>query len=153
MAVYLLFFLLPWLTTFFANLPLRYSAGWAIERGTSMAITLVLIPLMCAWLTTIAIHYRWPRRSLTRYPGAFRSAAMLGFVSGIAAMTATGLLLWIGDGRAPDGAITAASSILTTMVTLVACKKVQTGLCTTCGYNITASVDFGRCPECGKAIA
>lgn len=153
MLAFLAAFLTPWLGIFLFNLPSGIGGALARDRGMTLAVTLVLAPLMSAWFTAILFHHRWPRRLLTPRTGSLVPSTIRGFMAGIGSIVATALLLLIDTGQIPDWSLTAAASVLATGLTLLLSKKIQPGRCLICSYDLCSSLQFGRCPECGWAFS
>lgn len=153
MLAFLAAFLSPWLGIFLFNLPSGFGGALARDRGMTLAVTLVLAPLMSAWLMAILVQYRWPRRLLTPRTASLAPSTIRGFIAGIGSIVATAALLLVGTGDFADGTITAAASALATILALLLSRKVQPGRCLICSYDLCASLKFGRCPECGTAFA
>jgi hypothetical protein len=146
-------FMAPWLGIFLFNLPSGFGGALAQERGLTLAITLVLTPLMSAWFTAILVQYHRPRRVLTPRTASLVPSTIGGFIAGIGAVLATAILLLVGTGPFADGTITAVASAFATSLTLLLSKKIQPGRCMICSYDLCSSLEFGRCPECGTAFA
>jgi hypothetical protein len=54
----------------------------------------------------------------------------------------------------PDGLILAAFAALSAWLAVwLLGGRLKPGLCRKCGYDISASLGFGRCPECGCVLS
>lgn len=118
-------------------------------------ITLVIcgIPTVTAYATIMVFESR--RRRLIFETAARRRA--VGAFCGVLAAAMTILLsalamAWLSF-TISDVLILAVSSALATALVLAFCRKRRPGRCVRCDYDISHSLDFGRCPECGTVIS
>lgn len=120
--------------------------------GTTHPILLCVIPALGAWLGCMLTRYRVTRRVLR--PGLRNVSAPIAW--GIAvwilslAMAMAGVR-WLDD-RLPDGAIMFLSAFAATAALLYFSPRFVPGHCRQCDYDLRASLQSGRCPECGNAI-
>ncbi|MCB9852148.1 MAG: hypothetical protein H6819_03560 [Phycisphaerales bacterium] len=118
--------------------------GPAIGFGAAMLTVLLL---------TIVLDYRRPRRMLSR--GSKR--ALRPVFAGVAISALTVLFaipaVVFGSEYAPDWLLLCVSSVPPGLLVLLLSKSIVPGQCAACGFDLRASLDAGRCPECGRGIA
>ena len=123
-----------------------------LPGGLALAMVLVVAPGFSALATCAIVHHWAPRWILEPAAPHLRqlfcgaAAALLSIVG------ATSILIFI-DGRVPGALLLTGTSSAATFVTLmVFSRRCRPGHCLTCGYDVRVSLNFGRCPECGKGI-
>lgn len=167
-------FLLPFLASFLATLATviwthgRYNAlrpaDWA-----AATITLLLVPLVSAWLALILVQLRKPRRWLQRGAAGRKRAAAIAFLAGSLSIASTGVCLyyanrpWPGSEesqfnpgldtrRIPDALVIGLNAFAFATLAIWLMPTRRPGLCAACGYDIRFSLDANRCPECGRPL-
>jgi 4-hydroxybenzoate polyprenyltransferase len=111
-----------------------------------------VLPTVSAWAMASLFLSISPRRAFDRRMGCSRTPVMLGMTAALLGIVMTaGLVIALDRARA-DLAILAASSALSAFVLLCLCRKLKPGACVRCGYDVRASLNYGRCPECGTSI-
>jgi hypothetical protein len=155
--------------------------GLTAGEGLQFAISIVAVPTMAAGAAAGAAHRRRPRRVFaggrSRLPAwalgvataivslawaarefstlppavPMTSPAVATTMRQLGLVPATNSIL---AAPPPDSlilAVTAAGSAWLLLRLLGG--HVRPGRCSTCGYDISASLAFGRCPECGRTLA
>jgi hypothetical protein len=118
-----------------------------------LPIITVLVPAGLAGATAQVIHLRHPRRMLDRRSGDFASPVFFGAATGfLTVLLASASLLWL-DRWLSDAAIFAIAAIIATRLVMFAARPRPAGCCIACGYDVRASLELGRCPECGMALS
>ena len=124
-----------------------------LRRIGSLAMGLCLLPTLGAWGTARLVHTLRPRRL---FDAPLRDGYRPFFCGVIAAMiTIVVLMVMLNPlGRMVGQAhyIVSAAVLVCLIILMLVCRKRQSGNCIDCGYDISASIVFGRCPECGAAV-
>lgn len=124
----------------------------AAEECFSFGLALLAWPLLSASATAALVNVRRPRLVFDRRAGRRLQPFALGVLTGLLGIVLAALLIiWVDD-YAPDGLIFAASSALAALAVVAPLRAARPGLCIACGYDLRASIDFGRCPECGLQL-
>ncbi len=124
-----------------------------VEDCFSLGLALLAWPLLSASAVAALLNVRRPRLVFDRRAGRRLKPFALGVLTALLGIVIAALLLvWI-DRYAPDALIFAASSALAALAVVSPLRAARPGMCIACGYDIRASIDFGRCPECGLQLA
>jgi len=117
--------------------------------------TLLMFRLICAPLfgtagVVVLLQQFRPRKVLDRS----RQGTFMPFAYGaVAAMLAVGVAsvpIAYSNGSFFDAiSLGVCSAMATAVILLVGSRRRRPGCCLGCGFDIRASIDFGRCPECG----
>jgi hypothetical protein len=119
--------------------------------------TLLIRYVAAATFTSLAVaslvNYTWPRRFLTSRSGG-TSAMFVGAFSACLSALLAGLFFAFISSDVPQQGfpILIASTATCTFIVLRLTPGPRCGRCTRCGYDISASLCFGRCPECGTTF-
>ena len=123
-------------------------------RFVTLAVVLCAAPVLVAWVAAGVTHGLSPRRMFDATLGSQFGPRALGILAAMLALvgTAAGLLL-LGPTE-HDGVILTANAVLGTFVVVrFLGRRRQPGRCIRCAYDISASLEFGRCPECGAGLS
>ena len=123
-------------------------------RFVALAVVLCAAPIFVSWVTARVTHQLSPRRMFDATLGSQFGPRVLGILAATLALvgTAVGLLL-LGPTK-HNGVLLAANTVLGTFVVVrLFGRRRQPGRCIHCGYDISASLEFGRCPECGTELS
>ncbi len=138
---------------------LHYFSDTAWPLLASDLVQLCLLPAALALLLANIAHFRRPRRLFGGHAGGARM-----FAAGVAAgaltiVLALPLSLLTLDNLvpakfvAPDWLVFPVASLFANSLVLAFCRSTRPGLCPKCAYDLRASLDAGRCPECGLGMA
>lgn len=121
----------------------------------SLAATLCFLPLACACLPAVLVDYWRPRAMFDPHVKPLLAPLAAGLGSGCLAVALTSAAFVVFRSEAGDDAVFMAGSaaISSTCVVLLFSRTRQPGRCARCNYDISHSLDFGRCPECGTALS
>ena len=123
-------------------------------RFVALAVVLCAAPVLVSWVTARVTHQLSPRRMLDATLGSRFGARVLGILSAMLALVGTAVGLRLLGPTEHDGVILTANAALGTFVVLkIFGRGRQPGRCIRCGYDISASLEFGRCPECGTGLS
>jgi uncharacterized membrane protein len=127
---------------------------WSMDRSLHIAASVVAIPSLFAALAAGMVQHRRPRRMFD--PGACRGARA--FCCGVLASTLAVILGTLAMSSTPRSSqdalyIACASVVSSALVVWTLGGRRRPGFCLRCGYDVSASLAFGRCPECGAKLA
>lgn len=122
-----------------------------------LAAMIVLLPTLAALLAGLTLHAFSPRVVFLPKGMTWRSSALLaGIIIPLSLLMAVCVDVYGDMHRVVPAFASAfafpAASAITTFLILLGTRRLRPGLCTSCRYDITHSINFGRCPECGTAI-
>ncbi len=124
--------------------PLRYAAWF---------VSLCGFPTALAGGTARAIQYLSPRRALGDGWTGDGRPMLVGVTSAVCSVVVTSLLMVLFADTVPGSVTLAATTMLCTSIVVgLSCRRHQPGRCGCCGYDISGSLQFGRCPECGGSL-
>jgi len=151
---------------------LRFAIGTAVGLGLGLGITAYLSQdlirswewlaaanwlLITPWTAIVVVagilHARRPRRALRRACERSLGAWLAGLITAVVTLGLAVVGLAFLDRWLPDAVIAAAAGVIASLLVVHFLPLAPTGLCARCGYDIHASLAFGRCPECGTPIA
>jgi len=118
----------------------------SIDAGLSFGFCI----LGSAFVVTIA-HYRRPRRLFQNIDRKYRRV-LVGMMTGaIALFFAVPGIVFLEE-YANEQVLLGASGLLAGFIATLFLRKSRPGICLGCGFDLRASLDRGRCPECGRGI-
>jgi hypothetical protein len=135
-----------------ANLPSE--GGYQIsQQGTvfHFAGTLLVVPMLAAWLTAEVIRLmRRPRVLDARVPG-FAGRFVRGMVIGLIALTVSTALLVLFENNVSDWLLSAGGMVLAMSAGVMLTGSIRAGRCVRCEYDLAGvtPASKGLCPECG----
>lgn len=124
------------------------------HRGTVMYLLLLLVaPVLFGWCAAYRVRLRSPRPLLfVPSPRPILSCAA-GFVAGLLALGATALMVFLRFSSPEwDLVIVCICTYVAVSATARLLPRCRAGTCSQCGYDISASLMFNRCPECGRPL-
>ena len=125
-----------------------------VGRFVALAAVLCAAPVLVAWVTARVMHQLSPRRMLDATVGSRFGPRVLGILAATLALVGTAVALLLLGATEHDGVILPANAVLGTLVVVrFVGRRRQPGRCIRCGYDISASIEFGRCPECGTGLS
>lgn len=134
--------------------PLSYLIA-GIERESNIAIylfvVLVLNPLVVATSVTFCLHTHRPRRAFACVAWLGPRPLTMGILTAILTYGVAAVLITYFP-RGPDAIFPAASAAIVATGMFFVLSGDPPGRCRQCQYDIRASLDAGRCPECGTAL-
>jgi|GEM_PF-1721648 len=128
------------------NVPLTESLMESIDAGLSFGFCI----LGSAFVVTIA-HYRRPRRLFQNIDRKYRRV-LVGMMTGIIALFFAVPGIVFLENHANEQVLLGASGLIAGFIVSVFLRKSRPGICLGCGFDLRASLDRGRCPECGRGI-
>jgi len=157
---------LPWLAVFCFTWETHGKGGaFNASNWIVLAGTLVAIPGVSASLAAGAAQVLRPRRWFTIHGSGWKRVVLLGLLAGAISIPISALALYFANrtsfttdwtrhygARVPDGWITGVCSLLTAALIVRMMPVCRPGECRGCGYDVSHSLDSGRCPECGRAL-
>jgi hypothetical protein len=127
-----------------------------MTRACELFLLMFAVPVIAGTAAARAIHAVRPRRAL-RGAGRGAFSTCLGLNAAILSVVATSLIYVVAPGKSDprgDAMILAGmTAIVCAAMVLLLGGRPRAGLCNKCGYDISASLNFGRCPECGHGLA
>lgn len=120
-----------------------------------LAATMCVVPALCVWATVGYLQRRGPRRIFDLRVCGWVRQATCGLCAGLLSL----VLACVGVAGAElirfnmDLIGTGLASMAATGIVLVFCRKLRSGCCVRCDYDLRGSMQFGRCPECALPIA
>lgn len=143
---FVLGFAIVWCMPIGLNLFTQFDGGFYY-----LAWVFGLTPALFAWLMAWFIQLRSPRIFLMS--GRGMPALIRGLLAGgISLVLTAGGIVVIRGPDFPDILILVLSSSVATCLIVLLSPRIRAGLCARCRYDIRASLEFGRCPECGLTI-
>lgn len=127
---------------------------WRVWESISLVPRLTILPLTLTWLVAGMLHARLPRRFLdAASPSGVRSLIM-GVMAGVLAVAiTTGIVVFLRPGNFDELALGVGAIASTWAILHWPGSLRRAGFCARCDYNICASIEFGRCPECGAHLS
>jgi hypothetical protein len=116
-------------------------------------LILCVLPTACAWGAASLVNTWRPRRLFDTRARRSGTLILLGAESGLLAIVITAGLLVLFEQLHMDLLLFALMAAVSACLLLCSCRRVRPGACVACGYDIRASLDYGRCPECGTSIS
>lgn len=146
MVCFLLGFAIVWL------IPMGWNTFTQYDGGLYYLIWIFGIsPVLFAWITAWLIQFKSPRAFMTN--GHKVGGVVRGLYAGAASlMFAAGGIVGVRRSDFPEILVLLFSASVATGLVLLLSSRVKAGLCARCHYDIRASLEFGRCPECGLAF-
>lgn len=150
-----------WLGQLQSALGVPYSLGDIVSLHVvydfHLAAMLVLLPTLAALLAGLTMHAFSPRVAFLPKGMTWRHAVLLaGLIIPLSLLMAVCVDVYGDMHRVVPAFASAfafpAASAITTFLILLGTRRLRPGLCTSCRYDITHSINFNRCPECGTAI-
>lgn len=122
------------------------------ERLAKVMALLCLIPALAAWGTARTIHTLSPRRVFDGVLAHRLMPLLLGCLAACTTIAATSAtVVWLTPAVSGLVSFSVLSAAITGCLVLL-CRRRRAGSCRGCGYDISASLEFGRCPECGGQL-
>lgn len=122
--------------------------AWSAELIV-VTVELILLPVAIVWLTARLWNRFRPKMILCGSHHHALQQLLAGLMLGLCCMSLTTLCVVFGPDALPDLTFTSVSSLAACLLVFPLCARPRPGLCAACGYDIRASLDMGRCPECG----
>ena len=107
--------------------------------------------LASVFVVTIA-NYRRPRRLFQNIDRKYRRV-LVGMITGVVAIVFAVPGVVFLEARANENLILGASGLIAGLLVSLFLRKSRPGICLGCGFDLRASLDRGRCPECGRGIS
>jgi len=128
------------------NVPLTESLMESIDAGLAFGFCI----LASSFVVTIA-NYRRPRQLFQNIDRKYRRV-LVGLMTGVIALFfAVPGIVFLED-HANEQVLLGASGLLAGFLVSLFLRKTRPGVCLGCGFDLRASLDRGRCPECGRGI-
>ena len=122
------------------------------DRLARLVPLICLIPTLVAWGVAHTIHTILPRRVFDRVLVSSAKPLLLGILVSCINVAITSVFIAWFNPPVNDMALYGILSAMSTACVVLLCRRRQAGYCRGCGYDISASIDFGRCPECGSEL-
>ncbi|MCA9256870.1 MAG: hypothetical protein KDA33_14575 [Phycisphaerales bacterium] len=122
---------------------------WKALREPAMGFSAAVLTVL---LLAILLNYRRPKRVLSRGTKTALRPVWAGVAISVLTILIAIPVVVFGSAYAPDWALLSVSSIPPALLVLLLCKSIRPGRCLACGFDVRASLDAGRCPECGRPI-
>lgn len=119
-----------------------------ISEHLTLALMLVILPLTMIWLARGLAERRLPRRFLSSAGRHTQTATALGLVNAVLS-SAIILMAAYFLPKVYESALIAATLFATTYLIIHLTPTRHPGRCESCNYDLRASLDSPRCPECG----
>lgn len=120
---------------------------WSSLAGPAISFSAAILT---AVLLAIVLNDRRPRQLLSRPPRSFLRPAATGAIISVLTLLLAIPAVVFGSEYAPDWLLLSISTLLPALLVLSFCKSIVPGACVGCGFDLRASLDAGRCPECGR---
>lgn len=137
-----------------AILALSLSTSWPFVRQnrpllTNLILLVFILPMAVIFAITLFYNFVRPRRLFLSKQDGFTPVFLV-----VAVMTALCVLLEsLGTVYAirylREHHIVLIASFIALILVFSFCRRPRPGFCRKCHYDLTASLAFGRCPECG----
>lgn len=122
-----------------------------IDNMIELGMVLCVIPIIGAGGTAYMVHRLFPRRIFDGLRHSW-SPYFYGMFTSVITITATAFLL-VWKPMLPESfSLLIVSMVTTLFMVVIFCTRRRVGFCLHCEYDITASLSFGRCPECGQSL-
>lgn len=148
-AGYFALFMAVFLTTTLRGL----GPGVALPRDSWLWLSLCAAPTLSASATAEFLQHLRRRALFHRDAGRTLAPIIYGLVAAAVTVVIAALaFVWLSP-RTGDVLILVTSAALSAAIVLFCCRKRRPGRCVRCDYDVSHSLDFGRCPECGTGIS
>lgn len=118
-------------------------------QAMALLLTLVVVPIACAWFMAEIVEFVRPRRAFAPNGKRSRIAPLvLGLVVGLLTIGSTALLLPALKGAVHDVVVTGGCASILSAIAIFVLPRNRPGRCTACGYDL-GGLTSGTCPECG----
>lgn len=116
--------------------------------------TVVLVPMLASWLCAEAFRLIRRPRLLEPGVGGFVNRLLAGAVIGLLTLPLAAALLVLYENHVSDWLLTAGAAALATVAVLMFARRVKTGRCIACEYDLAGvtTATQGLCPECGHVL-
>lgn len=127
---------------------------WWVWESISLLPRLTILPLTLTWLVATMLHARHPRRFLDAASSSGVRSVIMGMAAGVVAVAVTtGIVVFLRPGNYDELALGVGAIASTWVIMQWPGSLRRAGFCVRCDYNICASIEFGRCPECGEHLS
>lgn len=149
MKLFVTAFAAVWVGVFAWNAQSSFIAGDAYRYLLQFALSLVFAPLIANVSTALAINCLTPRQLFHRPNPAWAASCFLGLAAGLLSLIGAMLGVAFLDRFASDSVLTAGCSVTGTLAMVICLQRVRPWQCLNCDYDLRASIQSLRCPECG----
>ena len=126
--------------------------AFAFEIHLRLSMALCFLPAFTTAAVALLINSVSPR-VLFATSSRHRLAPMLrGLATAATGIGLTAIAVTYLERRLPDEGCVILGAAASTAIGLLLCRRTRPGHCANCGYDITRSIAFGRCPECGTPL-
>ena len=129
----------------YRSMPQYFVLEWVV-------FVLFIAPLGAAYATAVIIDAFSPRMMLHARTMRRRCAGA-GLLAGVLACALASVGMSYPQWLPRDDLGTAGAAAIATAIVILGSRRLRPGMCATCAYDITRSIDYGRCPECGTPLA
>lgn len=113
------------------------------------ALLLVALPAAVQALASDLLARVMKKRAFDPRAGMFLGPIVAGLIASVVAVVATAIALPLVRERAPDSLVISVAAACSACLVVPILPRVRKGLCIRCGYDLAATGDGARCPECG----